>query len=292
MKTVGLVLFGFVFAAIFGASSVQAQVTCTGMGDNKITLGAGGAISVACSKYETPGGGATQFQMPDGTMCSFENMKSGSVACGGPGGGAGKSLPKTLTQDQFGMMVKDVQDAYAGGSTHDEIATLIHNSLLAGIPLDDGGAFGNAFSLTSDNAEFVNTTADQLESIYGALLAIGTQEQPEDGVLNEKAAGRPTQLAIIGDTQQWVLTERIPEDITAMDDTRDYYYVRSVQGGNVTFGGVSSAPREATPCEPACQGRRAWNRGDITLVDVLFPIISAGLAIHFAHHLRRRAREI
>lgn len=273
----------FVFVPLIS----HAQVTCTGLGDNKITLGGDGRVSVACSKYETPGGGATQFQMPDGTMCAFENLNSSKVACGSSPGGGGKTPPKLLSQNEFGMLVKSVQDAFKGGSTHSEIVELIHDSLLGKQAITNGDIFTQVFNAPLGEAETVETTADRVESVYGALLSL---TQPFEGSPAQNSDGQqspPALLAVISDTRQWVLTDRPLAEVLGQKKRLAYPQGLSLFVSPMSDFSAGQSLKESSPCDIACALRKAWYRGAISWFDVLFPIASAALAGLFTAYTRR-----
>lgn len=271
--------------AVLGAVSfAHAQVTCTGLGDNRITLDGGGGVSVACSKYETPGGGATQFAMPDGTMCSFENTNSSQVACGSSKGG---KPPKVMSQGEFGDLVRSVQDAYKGGSTHNDVAQIIHSTLLGKQTVADAGIFGDAFANSREgDIASVKTTADQMESVYNALLSL-TQESPKTHGGEGVSRDTPALLAVISDTRQWVLTDRPLEEV--LGQKKRLANAQNLPQFISSFSdfGSTQSTRNAPQCDVTCALRRAWLRGDVGWVDVLFPLVSAALAGLFSYVARR-----
>ena len=277
-----VVFFFFITAMPFIS---HAQVMCTGLGDNKITIGGSGSVSVECSKYETPGGGATKFTMPDGTTCSFENLNSSQVACGSP---QGNTPLKKLSQNEFGVLIKSVQDAFKGGSTHSEISQLIHNELVGKQTFTGADIFGSAFGAPLADSSSVNTTADHIESVYNALLSITQDEVVFSAKGSVDKGSRVGMLAIIGDTQQWILTDRPLEEVLGTKKRLAYpglpVFVSSLSG----FSGGAS--REPERCDIMCLFSRAQARGDVTPFDVLLPLLSAVLAGLLAAKAHRLAR--
>jgi len=144
-------LFGgaFVLATVLSLGLVQfahAVVTCTGLGDNIITIG-GGGVSVACSKYETPGGGDTKFQTPDGTLCSFGNTATDKITCGKPGE---ESTKKPVSKAQLHDIVNASIAAGQLGTSIEDLAKQIQQ-IIGGTSLTGTSYLDSAFEDGASN---------------------------------------------------------------------------------------------------------------------------------------------
>lgn len=134
--------------------------SCSGLGDNIVTMGAGGG-TLQCSKYNTPGGGTTKYQLPDGTFCSFQNTSPDQVSC------SGKQGTKSFSQSGFQAEARaSVARAYPGEDISAQLKTL--ELFLPGTVTGSAGLSG-AFGEAEPGTPAALERAEDLSARLGAF---------------------------------------------------------------------------------------------------------------------------
>ncbi len=153
--------------------------SCSGLGDNIVTMGAGGG-TLQCSKYNTPGGGTTKYQLPDGTFCSFQNTSPDQVSC------SGKQGTKSFSQSEFQAEARaSVARAYPGEDISAQLKTL--ELFLPGTVTGSAGLSG-AFGEAEPGTPTALERAEDLSARLGAFADTYAADPDGEGSGGEVAA--------------------------------------------------------------------------------------------------------